>query len=461
MVIDLSILKERFKISYLRPYQELIINYIMESAAGFTQGRILAVLPTGGGKSLCFMYPIAKLKRRAILIYPLLSLMNDQGKRFEEAGIPYEILRGGLGREERRKRLKHIQEDNATAIITNIETLIAMDERGELSAAAKDTLMVVVDEAHTAPTWGESFREAYLRIGEIIEKIGPAMILAFTATVDSSISQGIVKYIFAGKLPYVVHGSADRENIFYHSIRSLSKIHDTIKLLSSPSARPAIIFCRSRRMTEEIAKRLSSIFSIAYYHAHLGRDEKEYKEKWFYTSTDGILAATTAYGMGVDKKDIRTVIHLSLPDDAASFMQESGRGGRDGNRMDSYVLYYPDEHSPIEPIFRNGRCIRHALLEAMGEEQEESMCLACSSCVPDGYAAAGEKEILSYIKHHPFTTPGNASKALTSRHFLFRNRRLASWTEKEAEKAIERLIEEKRVRKIAGHIFIARTKATQ
>ena len=247
MDIDYSMLKERFGIGYLRPYQELMITYILRGAEGETKGRILGILPTGGGKSLCFMYPIALLRRRAVLIYPLLSLMNDQAKRFEEAGIPYEILRGGLDAEERARRLRRIKEDKDVSVITNIETLIAMDGRGELQILSHDTLMAVVDEAHTVPVWGESFRESYTRIGEILGKIRPRLTLAFTATADSAICRGIEKYVFSGEAPYTVHGSVDRENIFYHSVRSLSKLRDVISILTPPSSRPAIIFCRSAR----------------------------------------------------------------------------------------------------------------------------------------------------------------------------------------------------------------------
>ena len=177
MDIDYSLLKERFGIGYLRPYQELMISYILRGADGETKGRILGILPTGGGKSLCFMYPIALLRKRAVLIYPLLSLMNDQAKRFEEAGIPYEILRGGLAPEKRARRMRRIKEDKEVSVITNIETLIAMDGRGELQILSSDTLMAVVDEAHTVPVWGESFRESYTRIGEILGKIRPRLTL--------------------------------------------------------------------------------------------------------------------------------------------------------------------------------------------------------------------------------------------------------------------------------------------
>ena len=331
-----------------------------------------------------------------------------------------------------------------------------MDGRGELQILSRDTLMAVVDEAHTVPVWGESFRESYTRIGEILGKIRPRLTLAFTATADSAICRGIEKYVFSGEVPYTVHGSVDRENIFYHSVRSLSKLRDVISILTPPSSRPAIIFCRSRKLAEDTAAKLNQLFDIRHYHALIPKEEKEEKERWFLSSTDGVLAATTAYGMGVDKKDVRTVIHLSLPEDAASFLQESGRGGRDGSRMDSYVLYYHEEHSPLEKVFKSGMCIRTSLLAAMGEEREEKMCLACSSCVPDGYKAAGEREILSYTRFRPFSKDKSVAAALTARNIFLRRHRLPSWGEDEVRRAIGRLEEEGRVRRIFGGLVARR-----
>ena len=457
MTIDTTILKERFGISYLRPYQELIIRYILDSEDGDGKGRILAVLPTGGGKSLCFMHPIAQVRKRAILIYPLLSLMNDQATRFEKAGLSHVILRGGLDKAERTERMRMIRNDTSMSVITNVETLLAMQERGELAIFAGHTELVVIDEAHTAVTWGETFREAYTRLPELLDEIRPRMTLAFTATVDDRILAGIIRYIFSGERPYVVHASADRENIFYHSVRSLSKTEDIRMLLSPASSRPAIIFCRSRKLTEWIASELYG-FDARPYHAGMDKAEKEEKERWFLTSEDGVLVATSAYGMGVDKKDIRTVIHHSLPEDAASFMQESGRGGRDGQRMDSYVLYYPPEQSSIEGVFKVGGCIRSNLLTLMGEERNESNCLACSACVPDGYTAAGEREIMRFISHHPLIKEESAVASLTARHPFFRSQRLPHWREDEVRKAIGILTYEGRLIDIKGRLIARKGK---
>lgn len=441
-------------VSYLKPYQELIISHILECDENKRKGKILGCLPTGSGKSLCFMYPIAAIRKRTILIYPLLSLMNDQARRFQDAGIPFVMLQGGLEQEEKQKRLRKLLTDTEAAVVTNVETLLAMQNNGTIRLFRNKTAMIVIDEAHTAVTWGESFREAYLSLPEIIESINPEIIVAFTATMNKKIEDGIRKYIFGSGIPYTVHESTDRENIYYHSFPSLSKRADIINILSDKAARPAVIFCRSRELTEEAAESLKGIFPIEYYHAGLPKAEKLKKEKWFADSEDGVLAATSAYGMGVDKKNIRTVIHYSMPSSPSDYLQESGRGGRDGRRMDSYVLWYPEENTPLSPIFKGTECIRMSLLKAMNENPEYERCLACNHCRKEETMRAGEKEILRFILFHPGIGIKNAAASITAKHLFFRSLRLRGWTHEEAEHAIRIMISDGMIRKIGNHLFV-------
>ena len=458
MIENKDLLKKHFGISYLRPYQELAVSHILECSGREERGRVLCSLPTGSGKSLCFMYPILLMRKRALLIYPLLSLMNDQAKRFKEAGIPCFVLKGGMSKEEKEKCLSGIRENREAAVITNPEMLLAMDRRNELKEIGK-TELVVIDEAHTAVTWGRNFRESYLSLPYLIERINPSSVLAFTATMDREIEEGIISVIFSGEKPRIIRQSTDRENIFYHSVCSLGKIHDAVKILTPPEARPAVIFCRSRAKAEETAKLLSHRFPVHYYHAGLERDEKLMLEKWFYSSQDGVLTATSAYGMGVDKKDIRTVIHLSMPSSAADFLQESGRGGRDGKRADSYVLRSADEKSGLSGIFSGGCCIRTSLLREMGEETETDGCLSCSACVSDGYVRAGEKEILSYITRHPFISKKSAAAGLSQKNIF--HKRLGEWTETEILDALDTLTKEDMIRTLFGRYMIIRRQRKQ
>ena len=450
-MIDKEFIKERFGISYLRPYQELVITHILESSEGRRDGKVLCSLPTGSGKSLCFMYPIATMKKKSLLVYPLLSLMNDQGERFRKAGIPFTVLRGGLPAEERKDRINKIRKNKEIAVITNPETLIQIERKGELWLF-RDTELAVIDEAHTLVTWGESFRESYLALPAILERIKPHLILAFTATMDRRIEKGIINMLFHGEMPYLVRSSTDRENIFYHSVPSLSKIHDAIKILRQEKSRPAVIFCRSRKTAEETAEKLKDFFDTACYHAGLEKQEKEKIEKWFLASHDGVLASTSAYGMGVDKKNIRTVIHLFMPSSVSDYLQESGRGGRDGERMDAYVLFSKNEDTPLTPVFLKGECIRTSLLNAMGETREEKGCFSCSNCIDDDYQRAGETEIIRWVHSHPGKKIDIAAMAMTERR-LFQKPRLEGWTEEEAEEAMRILSDEGKIKIILGRAF--------
>lgn len=448
----MQILRERFGVQYLRPYQELIISYILEHAGGKNRGRLLACLPTGSGKSLCFMYPAALGMGRCIFIYPLLSLMNDQAERFRKAGIRHVVLRGGMEERELRDALRMIREDGSISVITNPEMLLSIRKRHGLSMFRTKTLMMVIDEAHTAVTWGESFREACLQTGALADEIQPDILAAFTATMDREIWEGIIKHVFSGARPYTVRASPDRENIFYHFVRSLSPIHDAAALLADGSARPAIIFCRSRKLAESTAERLSTAFRCRAYHAGMPKTGREETERWFLSSHDGILAATSAYGMGVDKSGIRTVIHLSMPSSVPDFLQEAGRGGRDGKRMDSYILAEHGRDTELRKIF-SGSCIRHGLLSAMGYETEHRECLACSACVPDGYIRAGEREIIRWISFHPGASMKSAAASLSAAKLISGRSRLSGWTEDETEAAIRALILEGRIIMIHGHLL--------
>lgn len=440
-------------ISYLKPYQELIISQAIDGMRNRQKINILGCLPTGSGKTLCFMYPILLMKKRTVLVYPLLSLMNDQRRRFEKAGIPHVILRGGLDRMEKARIINEIRDSEYIAIITNVETLLSMMRKDRLSILCNKTEMVVIDEAHTAVTWGESFRESYLHLPEIINMINPKAVMAFTATMNKRIEEGIIKYVFSSTQPYIVHESLDRENIFYHSVKCLSKHHEIIRILKDDAKRPAIIFAKSRAEAEDTASNLRKFFSIKLYHAGLSREGRKEIEDWFSSSSDGVLSATKAYGMGVDKKNIRTVIHTSLPESASDFLQEAGRGGRDGRRMDSYVLWYMEEDTPLSYIFKGKKCLRTSLLKEMNEIPEYENCLACSNCQKEDEPRAGEKEILSFIKHHPGIKPESAAAVLTSRNVFLRSRRLPDWTVKEVSKALGYLEEEGRIRIVFHRVF--------
>ena len=387
--------KELFGLPYLFPYQRLVVSNILEAASaagiplrrpekgladlrcphemdesagketagsegnpgseGTELGRQIVILPTGAGKSLCFQLPAMLLEGPTLVVYPILSLMADQERRLRERGFPPVTLRGGQTREERDLLWEQIRSGKSRFIIANPEVLLTPAVMRKLGSLG--IVHTVIDEAHCVSEWGESFRPAYLRIDEIITALcgnGPEpLITAFTATAGAPVLEKIELYIFGSRGARRIIGNPDRSNISYAAqgciLRDLA-----VRDLILKHERPVIVFCSSRRGTEKLARRLRndlgktgtgefSEAEIRFYHAGLSREEKTGVEQWFFGNPQGVLISTCAYGMGVDKPDIRTVIHRDCPPSVEAYLQESGRAGRDGLSSRAILLWGPHD----------------------------------------------------------------------------------------------------------------------
>ena len=289
----------------------------------------LVLFPTGFGKSICFQLPALLLEGLTLVVYPLLALMNDQKRRLDEAHIPCALFRGGLSEEEWSAQEALVGSGKAKVVVANPEILCAPRLRRFLGRFR--IAHFVIDEAHCISEWGQTFRPSYLTLGESARSLSPRILSAFTATAGPAIVESIEKTLFLGKGYRLVTAEADRPNILYGVVHTLSP-RRTLRQLLLSCKKPAIVFERSRPGTKINAAYLQSIgFSeTRFYHAGLSRAERKDIETWFQKSDDAILVSTNAYGMGMDKKNIRTVIHTSLPDSAEAYIQEAGRGGRDG-----------------------------------------------------------------------------------------------------------------------------------
>jgi len=378
-------LKILFGLDYLFPYQRLVISNILEAAealgfkinwpvlpdrenennAGSEEpedlqdtdrgcaGRQIVILPTGAGKSLCFQLPAMLLSGPTLVIYPILSLMADQERRLAEKGFAPVLLRGGQSAEERNAVWEGLRSGKSRFIIANPEVLLTPQVMEKLPALG--LIHLVIDEAHCVSEWGESFRPSYLRICEIIKAAGTGtgpLVTAFTATASATVLEKIEKYIFGNDEPEVsrIIGNPDRSNIAYSALGALLKDLAVRDLLAS-NERPAIVFCSSRPGVEKLARYLQNSFSdrdIRFYHAGLSREEKTAVEKWFFPNPRGVLISTCAYGMGVDKPDIRTVIHRDSPPSVEAYLQESGRAGRDGKASKAYLLWGPEDEKRLK-----------------------------------------------------------------------------------------------------------------
>ncbi|NLK13386.1 MAG: ATP-dependent DNA helicase RecQ [Spirochaetales bacterium] len=443
-----SLARERFGINAVRPFQYLVIRRILEEDKKETpHPGMIVTLPTGSGKSLCFMLPTLVVSGLTIIVYPLLALMSDQMRRFEEARIPVLCLKGGQSRKERARILSRLAD--VRALVTNAETLA---NPGVLSTLLHVPIsMIVIDEAHTIERWGSSFRPALRTLSSLIAHLRPRQTLCFTATADDAVINQLNTLFFNGEPAHLVRGSSDRENIAYHSYPALSKSRAITTLLHNPSTRPAIVFAPTRALTERLARyfRISNpALDVRYYHAGLPKDARLAIEEWYYHHPDGVLFSTNAYGMGMDKKNIRTVIHYAPPSDALAFLQESGRAGRDGLPAQSIVLINEaDRSSPLFPIFnQHERCYRSLLLSLMDEELEH--CFGCGVCLNHRILLReGERPILRTIFFNPLKyTPYTLALMLQKKDArVLYSGSLSTWRIREIEEAVRTLVAERKI----------------
>lgn len=433
-----KIARDKFGIDYVFPFQRLVISNILRAGKipGFETDpdfeeelapRQIVLLPTGAGKSLCFMLPAFLLDGITLVIFPLLSLLSDQLRRTEECGLNAAILRGGQSETERDKILEKCREGRIKMILTNPETLL--NESVLKNLKGLDICHAVIDETHTVSEWGDSFRPAYLELGSILKEISPDLITAFTATASQHILDRIKEVLFPEETPNVVYGNPDRANIAYSVIKTEAPDRTILELVER-SEKPLIIFSSSRTATELNARMLRRELNnneVFFYHAGLEKEEKEHIEQWFFQSDEGILSATCAYGMGVDKKNIRTVIHTEPPSTVESYLQESGRAGRDRNPAQAYLIYTDEAKRRLSiinnPLSRKryislinycenkSECRRESLLAMLNSEPE--ICSGCDVCNGSSFIPFDSDEILRIVKKNK----GRFSKR-TFIHFL-------------------------------------------
>ena len=457
-----QVAKEHFGIPYLFPYQRLAISNVLDCAAAPSENNPaqIVILPTGAGKSLCFMLPALLTPGITLIIFPLLSLMADQKRRLDSAGIPSIILRGGLTKEEREQAFNRIRKGEVKIIIANPEILLAP---GVLDQVKQGNIFhVVIDEAHTVSQWGDTFRSAYLQLGQIVAGLKPKVTTAFTATASKEILNRFAEIIFGGIQPNIIRADPDRPNIRYDAIPYLSKDAALLKAVKE-AEKPLIVFCSSRQGTEITARRIKKHLKdqeVYFYHAGLSREEKKKIEDKFFVSAGGVLVATCAYGMGVDKSNIRTVIHADLPSSAEAYLQESGRGGRDRRQAYAVALvpYVPEPQTEADTpdsrrqrelysIFTSPVCRRKALLHIL--EHDSQLCTGCDVCDKKGAEPDGLDAILELVRKSRLITEHKVISILKGdfspeniQKGLYRSKSwalLSHWDEKEIKEAINML----------------------
>lgn len=316
-----EVLRHYWGYDTFRPVQEDIINSVLDGH------DTLGLLPTGGGKSITFQVPAMILPGLTLVISPLISLMKDQLDNLRQRGIYAVSLRAGLTRRETALVYDKCRLGKTKMLYVSPERLQSADFIAEMRSW--DISLIVVDEAHCISQWGHDFRPSYLKIKELRARLTGIPVLALTATATGRVRDDIIKQLLMDR-PAVFARSFARENLNYIVRVTPDKDGKMLQVLRNiPGS--AIVYVRSRRRTHEIATRLSEAgISADFYHAGLDADDKNQRQNKWKEGITRVMVATNAFGMGIDKPDVRVVIHYDLPPTLEEYYQEAGRGGRDG-----------------------------------------------------------------------------------------------------------------------------------
>ena len=336
-----EILKNHWGYDVFRPLQEDVINSVLEGK------DTLALMPTGGGKSLCYQVPALAKEGLCLVISPLIALMKDQVENLRRKNITAFAIYSGMSRAEVINTLK-------VATNSNCKFLYVSPERLETNLFKEylpgmNINLVAVDEAHCISQWGYDFRPPYLRIAALREELQNVPVLALTASATREVQDDICEKL-QFKEENIFRQSFERKNLSYSVFKVDSKINKVIEILNKVQG-SAIVYCKSRKRTKEIAELLQLQNIIAdFYHAGLPQEERNKRQEDWIKNKTRVIVCTNAFGMGIDKPDVRSVIHADVPDCLENYYQEAGRAGRDGEKSFAVLLYDDNDITELEGV---------------------------------------------------------------------------------------------------------------
>ena len=399
-----EVLKAVFGYDSFRQGQESVINAVLD-------GRdILAVMPTGAGKSLCYQVPAMLLSGITLVISPLISLMQDQVKALNEAGVNAAFINSSLSEKELNDTFKNAYKGHYKIIYVAPERLMS---EGFISfAKSVEISMVTVDEAHCISQWGQDFRPSYMDIAEFINILDKRPIIsAFTATATQNVREDIICSLGLND-PYFLVTGFDRENLFFQVDKPQNKERFILDFIGRHRGESGIIYCATRQNVDSLYTLLrKQHISVGKYHAGMSNEERKQMQNDFVFDYTSIVIATNAFGMGIDKSNVRFVIHYNMPSSMENYYQEAGRAGRDGLNSECILLFSPQdiiinrfllEHkdfSDVDPIdamtirerdikrlqIMEGycyttECLRNYILKYFGEDPKKP-CDDCGNCL--------------------------------------------------------------------------------